>query len=268
MSRYPAAEWVPWRYISDSGQPAYFKGVNRPEAVVLHVMQGYMSTARQWAIVGHYGASWHFSVGRDGSVMQHLDFEDGGYHAGIPDTAPSPVWPLWKGHGVNVNLYTIGIEHEGFSGDGFTEAQRLASRDLCKWLAGELGFPYDRDHFPPHADIDLVNRPSDFAPPDGREAHYQYMFEEESMSEADRLRLDRLEKLLAGNGIAKDLSKPDELTFGEDALAYAAERGWSAFLGLGLNQTATANHKHPSPEEEPRVRTIPIGTKFQAEVTE
>ena len=87
----------------------------------------------------------------------------------------------------------------------------------------------------------------------------------DDMSEADRRRLDRLEKLLAGNGIAKDLSKPDELTFGEDALAYAAERGWSAFLGLGLNQTRAGeahtridNHTHgttPAPEE-PRVRTI------------
>jgi hypothetical protein len=69
----------------------------------------------------------------------------------------------------------------------------------------------------------------------------------DEMSAEDKARLDRLEKLLAGNGIAKDLSKPAELTFGEEALAYAAERGWSAFLGLGLNQTKVGEHiaNHP-----------------------
>ncbi|RTL26157.1 MAG: N-acetylmuramoyl-L-alanine amidase, partial [Rhodocyclaceae bacterium] len=119
--RYPEAEWVPWKYLSEHGQTTYFKGQNRPEAAVLHIAQGYASTARQWAITGHYGASWHFFVCRDGHVMQHLDFEDGGYHAGIEvPPAPEPIWPLWKGAGININTYTIGIEHEGFSGDGFT----------------------------------------------------------------------------------------------------------------------------------------------------
>lgn len=137
-----------------------------------------MSAARQWALTGHYGASWHFSVGRDGKVMQHLDFADGGYQAGIPATAPKPTWPLWRGHGQNVNTYTIGIEHEGFSGDGFTEAQRQASKKLCQWLAMELDIPYARVHFPPHADIDVVNRVNDFGPPAYREEHYRFMFEE------------------------------------------------------------------------------------------
>lgn len=199
MSRYPAAEWVPWRYWSDTGQPTYFKGANQPAAVVLHIMQGYMSTARQWALTGHYGASWHFSVGRDGSVMQHLGFADGGYHAGIPDTAPKPAWPLWRGHGQNVNTYTIGIEHEGFSGDGFTEAQRQASKKLCQWLAMELGIPYTRDHFPPHADIDVVNRVNDFGPPAYREEHYRFMFEEDEMTkdEIEALVNQRVDAALA-----------------------------------------------------------------------
>jgi hypothetical protein len=248
MSRYPEAEWVPWRYLSDSGQPTYFKGINRPEAVVLHVMQGYMSTARQWAIVGHYGASWHFSVGRDGSVMQHLDFEDGGYHAGIGPTRPNgqptpePTWALWKGWGPNVNTYTIGIEHEGFSGDGFTVEQQRASRDLCRWLAADLGVPYDRDHFPPHADIDLVNRANDFAPPDGREAHYQYMFEEESMTPEERAKLDAVYAALTG-GVPGVIEKWNE-------------NGNSVLVAYTDLVFPHLNHgTNPAPEE-PRVRTI------------
>lgn len=178
MSLYPGAEYVPWKYESPQG-PTYFKDANQPIAVVLHIAQGYATTARSWAVTGHYGASWHYTVARDGSVMQHLQHKHGGYHAGIPATAPTPTWPLWKGHGVNVNTYTIGIEHEGFSGDGFTPQQRVASRNLCKWLADSLGIPFDRLHFPAHADIDLINRPNDFGPPAFREEFYGYLFEEE-----------------------------------------------------------------------------------------
>lgn len=195
---YPGAEWVPWRYESPQG-PTYFKDGNQPIAVVLHIAQGYASTARQWAITGHYGASWHYTVCKDGTVLQHLLHKHGGYHAGIPATAPTPTWPLWRGYGQNVNTYTIGIEHEGFSGDGFPEAQAVASRDLCRWLAGELGIPYDRDHFPPHADIDLINRPNDFGPPAYREEHYRFMFEEEEcMTPEERAKLDAVYAALTG----------------------------------------------------------------------
>lgn len=71
--------------------------------------------------------------------------------------------------------------------------------------------------------------------------------EEDYLSAEDIARIDRLERLLAANGIAKDLSKPEELTFGEDALKHADTQGWSAFLGIGLAQTDIANHKanHP-----------------------
>lgn len=200
MSRYADAEWVPWRYLSDTGQPTYFKGTNQPTAVVLHIMQGYMSTARQWALTGHYGASWHFSVGRDGTVMQHLDFEDGGYHAGIASPpAPRPTWSLWQGSDINVNNYTIGIEHEGFSGEGFTEAQRAASKELCQWLAEMMEIPYDRERFPPHADIDVVNRVNDFAPPAQREEHYRYLFDEEDdMTPEERKQLADIHAALTG----------------------------------------------------------------------
>ena len=119
MSRYPGAEWVPWLYIGASGRPAFYRGGNLPSAVVLHIMEGYVSTVRGWARTGYAEASWHFSIGRDGAVYQHLELTDGGYHAGITDAraaARPPVWPLWRGPGVNVNFYTIGIEHEGFTG--------------------------------------------------------------------------------------------------------------------------------------------------------
>lgn len=179
MTHYPGAELALWKY--NPANPAYFKGINRPVAVVLHIAQGWASTARAWAASGYSGASWHYFVCLDGTVIQQLEHEDGGYHAGIASPpAPTPTWPLWKGSHLNINCYTIGIEHEGFSGDGFTPLQRDASVALCRWLSDELGFPYDREHFPAHADIDLINRPSDFGPPEYREEHYRFMFEEDN----------------------------------------------------------------------------------------
>lgn len=91
-----------------------------------------------------------------------------------------------------------------------------------------------------------VHQYSSTIPVCGRGRDHNYWFLEEGLSVEDRARLDRLERLLAGNGIAKDLAKPDERTTGEEALAYADQQGWSAFLGLGLTQQALATHEHAS----------------------
>lgn len=118
-------EQVPWKLLSSQG-PTYYKGACAPVAVVLHRSQGYYSTARQWAIEGHYGASWHYSIDHDGSIMQHLTHADGGYHAGIAATAPTPTWSGWQGHGRNVNAYCV------------TPETRILTPDL-RWVhAGDL----------------------------------------------------------------------------------------------------------------------------------
>src|SRR5574343_435996 len=69
--------------------------------------QAHRGSAPPDAGMGYHGASWHYTVGRDGTILQHLGHTHGGYHAGIPDTAPSPTWTLWRGHGQNVNHYCV-----------------------------------------------------------------------------------------------------------------------------------------------------------------
>lgn len=174
--RFPGAEWVPWQLHGPGGEPTCWPGENEPVAAVLHIMAGYAHTARDWATAGHVGASWHFTVARDGSAMQHLELSDAGWHAGIPADAPAPSWPLWRGTGQNVNRYTVGIEHEGFPGQPFTTAQAATSARLCRWLATTLAFPFERTRFPAHADIDIINRPNDFNTPPLREQHYAALF--------------------------------------------------------------------------------------------
>lgn len=233
--RYPHARHVPWKPADPGGRPTFYADRNQPVAVVLHVMQGYLSTARRWAETGHYGSSWHYSIGRDGTVLQHLDHADGGYHAGITAAKAQrypPPWPLWRGPAVNVNTYTIGIEHEGFAGEPFTAAQATASRDLCRWLAARLQVPLDETHFPPHAAIDPRDRANDFNTPALRRAFYAFLTEGEPM-DLEKLndleaRLARVERLVGGHGID---SGGDRLR-GDEALRSLDQRGVSLPLAV------------------------------------
>ena len=90
----PTIERVPWANPSPAGAATYYVGQNHPAAVVIHRMQGHLGTAIEWARAGHFGASWRWTVGLDGRILQHMAATDGGYHAGIPSTAPRPTWPL------------------------------------------------------------------------------------------------------------------------------------------------------------------------------
>lgn len=215
--RYPQAEWVPWKYISPSGQPTYYQNLNNPIAVVLHRAQGYESTIRNWAQTGYFGVSWTFTVCDDGRILQHMNLTDSGYHAGLPqyrDAAQrypnlSPTWPLWRGWDININHYTIGIEFTGFSGSPLTDAQMKSGRELCKWLAQNSGFDYNRSRFPAHADIDRINRVNDFNTPALREKFYEYLFAlEETVPEPFDFTKVRLEPV--GNMIVDWTEKPDE----------------------------------------------------------
>ena len=180
--------------------PPYFANANKPIAVVLHIAAGWRRTAEEWAAAAHFGASWHYFVCLDGTILHQLGHEHGAYQAGIGPgrdgggSNPAPTWPLWKGwNGPNVNNYTLGIEHEGFG--PFTPEQAASSRHLCRWLAQDLDFPYDRDHFPAHADIALIDRPNDFGIRFDREAHYRFMFQEE-----DELKASERGLLLVASG--------------------------------------------------------------------
>ena len=175
---------VPWTTPSSDGKPTYYQGDNVPIAVVLHKMQGWVTTAIGWAVSGAFGKSWHFSIRLDGVIYQHLSYTDGGYHAGITDSQARnnpPTWTLWKGTGINVNTYTIGIELEGFSGNAIPPQQREALKWLLHKICTDLNIRYDRDHLPPHADIDTVNRVNDFDYPAGREELYIYLLEDEEV---------------------------------------------------------------------------------------
>ncbi len=221
----PEVEQVPWAY----GAGAYYRGTNTPIAVILHRQQGYKSTARQWALSGYTSASWHYTVGLDGSIMQHLAHSDGGYHAGINHEATGvPTWPLWKGGLINVNKYTLGVECEGFAGDEWPRDQLASLKWLCQRLASDLSIPYDRLRFPPHADINIRDRVNDFDRPERRHIVYDYLFGEEDMPDP------RVDKLIAALG-------------GEAEIDAWNAKGNSLLLGYAIEQDRLDRHiaAHP-----------------------
>jgi hypothetical protein len=273
MSRYPAAVWEPWAYparapAEHAGKATYYQGQNEPRAVVIHAMQGWASTALQWAQGGFYPKSWHFTIAFDGTVYQHLDFDDGGYHAGITDSHAArfpPTWPRWEGPGRNVNTYSIGIEGEGFSYIPYGKVtsnpahlaysrpeQRLALKKLCQWLASPAsGIPieYSKDFFPAHAEIDTVNRSEDPLPLPGRTELYQYL---ELIEGGDDDMDPRLEEMIWRAADILGFSPPaDSVDAHGDRLEamtdYMANVGAAVIPGLQNQQTQLRAHvdNHP-----------------------
>lgn len=126
----------------------------RPEAIVIHIMAGSLRGTDLWFGSTVSGVSSHYGIGKNGEVHQYVKEEDTAFHAGIVD---NPSWTGIRrtagGGFVNPNLYTIGIEHEGFENDDWPEALRAASAALIAEIAGRWRMPLDRDHIVKHHEI-------------------------------------------------------------------------------------------------------------------
>lgn len=101
--------------------------VNRSEGVVLHSMEGAYGGALT-VLTGNSQASWHFSVLKDGRVIQHYPTDSACWHAGGPAA----------------NNKFIGIEHEGRVGEPLTPEQLASSVGLVRWIAQEEGWQMAR----------------------------------------------------------------------------------------------------------------------------
>jgi N-acetylmuramoyl-L-alanine amidase len=129
------------------------------EAIVIHLMDGSLESCDNWfntPLAKREAAGWkmgpssaHYGVGKDGAVHQYVHEEDEAYHAGH---VQSPSWKHLK-PGVNPNLYTVGIEHEGKVEDVWTEAQVASSVQLIAQVAKRWSIPLDRDHVVGHHEI-------------------------------------------------------------------------------------------------------------------
>ncbi len=158
---------VEWRGAHESNCGS--RGGYTPEAVVLHIAEGSYEGAASWfatpasARPGGGASSAHFTVAKDGRIAQHVLTSLAAFANG--QEAGATAWVLGENPGVNANLLTISIEHEGFSGDAFTAPQFEASVRLTAALfarvilpGGAAGLAVDRNHITAHRDYAPVTR--------------------------------------------------------------------------------------------------------------
>lgn len=114
MARYSKAQWRPIPL-------NYSVGGNSPRLLVVHIMEGTLAGTDSWFRNSAAQASAHFGVGKDGTIYQWVDTKDRAWHA------------------VNANDHSIGVEHEGNSGDTLTAAQLDATAGIYAWAHKEYG---------------------------------------------------------------------------------------------------------------------------------
>ena len=129
-------------------------------AIVNHQTAGQFPGCMSWLCNPAAQSSAHYIVTRAGEIWQLVRDEDTAWHAGIINR---PNWALYSSIGFNPNRWTIGIEHENYSGDGepgLTEPQYQATLWLHQQLIAKYGILIDPEHIVGHYRIDSVNRPN------------------------------------------------------------------------------------------------------------
>lgn len=132
----------------------YWPDANRPIAIVHHIAEGWLRTMEREDFWRSRGSSVHFAVGLNGDIIQLVPLTGAAWGNGW---VREPSWPLLVS-GTNPNRYTISIEHEGFTGDPWPEAQLAASAALTAWLLKTIAQPPDKLHVIGHREIDSITR--------------------------------------------------------------------------------------------------------------
>jgi N-acetyl-anhydromuramyl-L-alanine amidase AmpD len=116
--------------------------------IVVHATEGPFWGSVTWLQNERSQGSAHFIVGRDGKIVQIVHRSDVAWHSGNPV----------------VNRESIGIEHEGVTGDpaGFTLAEYRSSARLAAWIARNALLPIDRVHFIGHSEVPDPHHPGLF----------------------------------------------------------------------------------------------------------
>ena len=126
----------------------------RPEAIVVHIMEGTLAGTDSWFRNPLSRVSAHYGVGRTGDVHRYVRDADTAWHAG---RVHAPAWTgIRRGTNnlyVNPNFYTLGIEHEGNEQSDWTDAMYASSSQLIADCAIRWSIPLDRSHVVGHHEI-------------------------------------------------------------------------------------------------------------------
>jgi N-acetylmuramoyl-L-alanine amidase len=129
----------------------------KPEAIVIHIMEGTLAGTDSWFGNTQSKVSAHYGVGRSGEVHQFVDENNIAWHAG---RVTNPTWSLIKKVGsglyINPNYYTVGIEHEGTVDTDWTVEMYESTATLIAEIAQRWNIPIDRNHVIGHHEIYAV----------------------------------------------------------------------------------------------------------------
>lgn len=124
-------------------------------AIVNHIMESSIESADAWFHNPASQVSAHFGVARDGRIWQWVGTANSAWGNGIwqsPDQSVQWIAAAFQ-RGINPNNLTVSIEHEGNSGEAFTEEQYQATLWLHKQLISQFGIVADRQHIVGHYQI-------------------------------------------------------------------------------------------------------------------
>lgn len=121
----------------------------RPEAIVVHIMDGTLVGTDAWFANPASKVSAHYGIGTTGQVHQYVGESDTAWHAG---RRSRPTWRLIRPN-PNPNFYTVGIEHEGRADTPWSEAMLATGTQLAALVCNRWSIPVDRDHIIGHREI-------------------------------------------------------------------------------------------------------------------
>lgn len=165
------------------GTPNYSEGREgyKPIIIVNHITQGAYPGCLSWMQNSVSKGSATFLVTKGGEILQLVKEEDKHWANGYIDL-PSVDLDLVK-QGINPNLYSLSIEHEGFTGEPFPEEQYQATLWLHKYLINKYNIPIDNNHIIGHYRLDGKDRPN--CPGSG--FPWDRLFTDLTIQEVDRL---------------------------------------------------------------------------------
>ena len=126
------------------------RGQYRPSVIVIHIAEGDAQSVRA-EFTGNTEKSSHYLVLKTGEVWQFCSENDTAYGNGTVDKPTAKI--VLERTGLNPNLYTISIEHEGFGYKDITAEQYKASSELIREISERWLIPLDRTHIIRHREI-------------------------------------------------------------------------------------------------------------------
>lgn len=143
------------------------RGGHIPMVIVNHISAGTMASMDSWfTSAGNKVSSAHFGISKLGVIHQYVDIRRMSWANGIGalDIANSNTPVIIDHPGINPNLYSISIEHEGIDGD-LTPEQFAASVWLHKYIKDQIFVIWsvetqlDRYHVIGHFMVSPKNKP-------------------------------------------------------------------------------------------------------------